>query len=143
MKTLPSPGRPPAGSSVRPAWLVLLGALAPLAFAACAGPSARAMPEGGKLTPQMRSGSPELRAFQLEDWVAPDDRTLIVTALDRSLYQARFKGRCNGMRLADTIAFVVQEPLQIDKFSGGVLPDGTHCAFASVTRLVAPPAGNR
>jgi hypothetical protein len=160
MKALPCPGpspvgssrpspvgssRPsPVGSAARAARLMpmLLGALASLALSACAGQSARTMPEGGKVTPQMRSGGPELRAFQIEDWIAPDDRTLIVTALDRSLYRARFKGRCSGMRLADTIAFVVQEPLRIDKYSGVVLPDGTRCAFASITRLTTPPAAN-
>ena len=41
----------------------------------------------GKVTPQMRSGSNELRTYQLLDWIAPDDRTLIVNSVDRSLYR--------------------------------------------------------
>ena len=89
----------------------------------------------GKLTPQMRSGSAELRAWQIQDWIAPDDRTLVVNAVDRSLFRARFKGRCNGVRLADTVSFIVLDSSRFDRYAGIVLNDGTRCEFASVTRI--------
>jgi hypothetical protein len=114
-----------------PAWLAL---------AACATNHAPPAVTAGKATPQLRSGSNELRTYQVEDWIAPDDRTLIVNAVDRSLFEARFKGKCTGLRLVDTIAFIAPTPPQIDKFEGIVLPDGTRCTFASLTRLVTTPA---
>jgi hypothetical protein len=91
----------------------------------------------------MRSGSNALRAYQVNDWTAPDDRTLIVNAADRSLYQARFKGTCTGLRLVDTIAFVMPGSPQLDSYTGIVLPDGKHCAFKSLTRLAVPAADER
>jgi hypothetical protein len=116
--------------------------LATLTLAGCASHSARsgaaaaaAAAGPGKLTPQMRSGSAELRAWQIQDWIAPDDRTLVVNAVDRSLFRARFKGRCNGVRLADTVSFIVVDSSRFDRYAGIVLTDGTRCEFASVTRI--------
>src|SRR5579859_1901838 len=74
----------------------------------------------GTVTPQMRSGSRELRTYQLLDWIAPDDRTLLVNSVDRSLYRASFKRQCTGMRQVDTIAFIVQTPPQVEKYEGVV-----------------------
>jgi hypothetical protein len=117
-----------------------LGWLIPAALVACATNHPKAADTAGKVTPQMRSGSNELRTYQLVEWIAPDDRTLIVNSVDRSLYRARFKGQCTGLRLVDTIAFIVQTPPQVDKYEGVVLPDGTRCAFTSITRLETGPA---
>ena len=119
--------------------LWLLGWLAPLALGACTTHSPKAAATDGKVTPQMRSGSNELHTYLVEDWVAPDDRTLIVNAVDRSLFEGRFKAKCTGLRLVDTIAFIVQTPPQVEKYQGVVLPDGTRCAFTSFTRLVTTP----
>jgi len=118
----------------RSVWM--LGWLVPLALGACA--ANRPKPAtAGKPTPQMRSGSQEARTtYQVGGWIAPDDRTLIVNAADRSLYQGHFKGRCTGLRLVDTIAFIVQTPPQLEKYEGIVLPDGTRCVFTSFTRLL-------
>lgn len=91
------------------------------------------------VTPQMRSGSRELRTYQVVDWIAPDDRNLIVNAVDRSLFRARFRSPCTGLRLVDTIAFIVQTPAQVDKYEGVVLPDGKRCVFTSITRLESGP----
>ena len=96
----------------------------------------------GAVTTQMRSGSLELRKYQIDDWIAPDDRTLVINGADRSLYEARFKTLCTGLRDADTIAFIVPGALQVDQYSGVVLPGGTHCKFASVTRLSTSPAAS-
>jgi len=96
----------------------------------------------GAVTTQMRSGSLELRKYQIDDWIAPDDRTLVINGADRSLYEARFKSRCTGLRDADTIAFIVPGALQVEQYSGVVLPGGTHCNFASVTRLSTSPGAN-
>jgi hypothetical protein len=90
----------------------------------------------------MRSGSTELRTYQALDWIAPDDRTLLVNSMDRSLYRARFRGQCAGLRLVDTIAFIVPTPPLVEKYEGVVLPDGTRCAFTSITRIeTVPPHG--
>src|ERR1700760_4474067 len=118
--------------------LWMLGWLLPVGLVACAtipprAPAAAAA--AGKVTPQMRSGSNELRSYQLLEWIAPDDHNLIVNAVDRSLYRAQFKRQCTGLRSVDTIAFIVQSPPQVDKYEGVVLPDGTRCVFTSMTRL--------
>src|ERR1700736_5590697 len=117
-----------------------LGWLLPPALAACAANHPQVPAADGKVTPQMRPGSTELRTYQLVDWIAPDDRTLLVNSVDRSLFRARFKHQCTGLRLVDTIAFIVQTPPQVEKYEGVVLPDGTRCAFTSVTRLETAPA---
>jgi hypothetical protein len=117
-----------------------LGWLAPLALAACVTQQPKPQDSVGKVSPQMRSGSTELRSYQIADWIAPDDRTLILNAMDRSLYEGRFKGQCTGLRLVDTIAFIVPGPQQADRYSGVVLPDGRRCAFKSFTRLTTQPA---
>jgi hypothetical protein len=120
-----------------------LGWLLPAALAACAANHPQVAVPDGKVTPQMRPGSTELRTYQLVDWIAPDDRTLLVNSVDRSLFRARFKHQCTGLRLVDTIAFIVQTPPQIEKYQGVVLPNGTRCAFTSVTRLDTAPARSK
>jgi len=120
-----------------------LGCLAPAVLAACAANHPQVAATAGKVTPQMRSGSNELRTYQLIDWIAPDDRTLIVNSVDRSLFRASFKRQCTGLRLVDTIAFIVQTPPQIEKYQGVVLPDGTRCAFTSITRVETAPANTK
>jgi hypothetical protein len=115
--------------------LWMLGWLVPAVLVACATNHPKAPATAGKVTPQMRSASKELRTYQLLEWIAPDDHNLIVNGVDRSLYRARFKRPCTGLRSVDTIAFIVQTPPQVDKYEGVVLPDGTRCAFTSITRL--------
>src|SRR3954465_12228638 len=112
---------------------------------ACTTPHPKDKPAdaAGKVTPQMRSGSNELRTYQLLEWIAPDDRNLIVNAVDRSLYRARFKRQCTGLRSVDTIAFIVVVPPQVEKYEGVVLPDGTRCVFTSIARLDTGPAPNK
>jgi hypothetical protein len=116
-----------------------LGCLLPAVLVACATNHPKTPATAGKVTPQMRSGSNEMRTYQLLEWIAPDDHNLIVNAVDRSLYQARFKRQCTGMRSVDTIAFIVQSPPQVGKYEGVVLPDGTRCVFTSLTRLDTGP----
>jgi len=106
-----------------------------LLLAACGTNPPKSAAAATKVTPQLRSGSSELRAYQLLDWIAPDDRTLIVNSVDRSLFKAQFRRQCTGLRLVDTIAFIVPTPPQVEKYEGVVLPDGTRCVFASITRL--------
>jgi hypothetical protein len=116
----------------------MLGWLAPLILGSCATKPPQAPDTAGKITAQMRSGSAELRAIQVMDWTAPDDRTLLVNGVDRSVYQARFNGQCTGLRLVDTIAFIVPGPPQVDRYVGIVLPDGKRCTFKSLERLAIP-----
>jgi hypothetical protein len=116
------------------------GAVAIAILSGCAAKPAAPDSAAGKVTPQMRSGSPELRSYQINDWIAPDDRTLIVNAADRSLFQGRFRNQCTGLRLTETIAFVVPSPPQLDRYAAIVLPDGRRCAFESFARLEIPPA---
>jgi hypothetical protein len=115
-------------------WLLLWG---------CATHPAGSTAPAGKLTPQLRSGSPELRAYQIQDWIAPDDHTMVVNSVDHALFRAQFKGRCNGLRLADTVSFIVLDATQFDRYGGVVLPDGTRCAFAAVTRLDTSAAASQ
>jgi hypothetical protein len=109
--------------------------LLPALLAACGTTPPKSAAPATKVTPQLRSGSSELRAYQLLDWVAPDDRTLIVNSVDKALFKAQFRRQCTGLRLVDTIAFIVPTPPQVDKYVGVVLPDGTRCVFTSITRL--------
>jgi hypothetical protein len=121
-----------------------LGWLLPALLVACATDHPKSAASATKVTPQLRSGSTELRAYQLLDWIAPDDRTLIVNSVDRSLFKAQFRHQCNGMRLVDTLAFIVPTPPQVEKYEGVVLPDGTRCVFTSITRLqTAPPSHSK
>jgi hypothetical protein len=120
-----------------------LGWLVPALLAACAANQPKPAGPAGTVTPQMRSGSTDLRTYQLIDWVAPDDRTLILNSVDRSLYEAQFKRQCPGLRLVDTIAFIVQTPLQVEKYQGVVLPNETRCLFDSITKLETAPAHNK
>src|SRR5262249_39243086 len=112
-----------------------LGWLAPAVLVACATNPPKEAGTSAQVTPQMRSGGNELRTYQLLDWIAPDDRPLIVTSVDHSLFRARFKRQCTGLRQVDTIAFIVQTPPQVERYQGVVLPDGKRCAFTSITRL--------
>lgn len=112
--------------------------LLPALLVACATNHSPPAP-AGTVTPQLRAGSTELRTYQLIDWVAPDDRTLLVNSTDRSLFKVGFRRQCTGLRLVDTIAFIVPTPLQVEKYEGVVLPDGTRCAFTSVTRIDTTP----
>jgi hypothetical protein len=124
--------------------LWMLGLLAPLALAACAASGhPKAAAAAGKVTPQLRSGSNELRTYLLEGWIAPDDHTLILNATDRSLFEGRFKSQCTGLRLVNTIAFIIQAPPQVDKYEGIVLPDGKRCTFTSLTRVETAPAAGK
>jgi hypothetical protein len=129
--------------------LWILGCLAPLALVACAasGQPKAAPAAAGKVTPQLRSGSNELRTYLLDGWIAPDDHTLILNAADRALLQGRFKNPCTGLRLVNTVAFIIPTPaqgekFQVEKYAGIVLPDGKRCPFTSLTRVdTAPAAG--
>ena len=120
-----------------------LGWLLPAALAACVANHPQVVATAGKVTPQMRPGSTELRTYQLVDWIAPDDRTLLVNSVDRSLFRARFKHQCTGLRLVDTIAFIVQTPPQVEKYQGVVLPNGTRCEFTSLTKLETAPTRSK
>ena len=115
------------------------GWLLPALLVACATDHPKAPAAAGKVTPQMRSGSNEMRSYQLLEWIAPDDHNLIVNAVDRSLYRARFKRQCTGLRSVDTVAFLVVTPPQVDKYEGIVLPDGTRCVFTSLMKLDTGP----
>src|ERR1700761_2495965 len=113
-----------------------LGWLVPLSLAACATNShPKAAATSGKVTPQLRSGSNELRTFAVDTWIAPDDHTLILDGVDRSLFEGRFKSPCTGLRLVNTIAFIIPTPPEVDKYQGVVLPDGKRCSFTSLTRV--------
>jgi hypothetical protein len=120
-----------------------LGWLLPALLVACATNHPKPGATATQVTPQLRSGSTELRAYQLIDWIAPDDRTLIVNSLDKALYRVQFRRTCAGLRLVDTIAFIVPTPPQVEKYQGVVLPDGTRCVFASITRLETASAHDK
>jgi len=128
-------------------WLLAAAALMTAAtvgsLACCAAQPSPGAPLEGTVTAQMRSGSVALRAYRIQEWTAPDDRTLILNAEDHSLYEAHFKGRCTGLRLVDTVALVIRGSPEIDHYAGVVLPNGTRCAFSTLKRLEVPPTNGQ
>lgn len=87
-----------------------------------------------RITEQLKPTDARLETYRIDTWSAPSDDTLIVEALDGTLYRAQFMGRCLGLRFTDTIGFVTRGTASLDHFSGVVLPDGTRCTFRSFER---------
>ncbi len=121
--------------------LTTAAALAALALARCA--STPAESDGSDVTPQMAADSAELQTYRIRNWSAPDDRTLIVEALDGTRYRAEMLGPCFGLNFATRIGFVNRGLNQVDRFAGVVLPDGTRCAFRSFNEIVTPATSAR
>jgi hypothetical protein len=117
-------------------------ALAMLALAGCASTSPEES-DGSDLTPQMAADSAELQTYRIRSWSAPDDRTLIVEALDGTRYRAEMLAPCFGLDFATRIGFVNRGLNQVDRFAGVVLPDGTRCSFRSFNEIVTPATSAR
>jgi hypothetical protein len=56
-----------------------------LALAGCASTGEESS-SGSDITPQMAADSAELQTYRIRSWSAPDDKTLIVEALDGTRY---------------------------------------------------------
>lgn len=109
------------------------------------GGCASTQPEGepSDITPQMAPDSAELMTYRIRSWSAPDDRTLIVEALDGTRYKAELLATCFGLSYATRLGFVNRGINQIDRFAGVVLPDGTRCSFRSFNKIVTPETSAR
>jgi hypothetical protein len=121
--------------------MLTTAALAAMALAGCAG-----TPEesgGADVTPQMAADSAELQTYRIRSWSAPNDRTLIVEALDGTRYKAELLAPCFGLDFANRIGFVNRGINQLDRFAGVVLPDGTRCSFRSFNEIVTPATSAR
>jgi hypothetical protein len=116
-------------------------ALAALALAGCASTSEES--SGADVTPQMAADSAELQTYRIRSWSAPNDRTLIVEALDGTRYKAELLAPCFGLDFATRIGFVNRGLNQLDRFAGVVLPDGTRCSFRSFNEIVTPATSAR
>jgi hypothetical protein len=79
-----------------------------------------------------------LQRFQIRDWSAVDDETIIITATDGTRYRAQTFGPCLGLNFTNRLAFENRGGFeQIDRFSSVVLGDGTRCQFRSFGKLKA------
>lgn len=111
-----------------------------VALAACASKN----PRNPTAAQQMASApvadtDARLQRFQIRDWSAVDDETLIITATDGTRYRAQTFGPCLGLNFTNRLAFENRGGFeQIDRFSSVVLGDGTRCQFRSFGRLKAP-----
>lgn len=77
--------------------------------------------------------------FNLKEWSAPNDHTVILVTNDGTRYRAETLGPCQGLDFAHGVAFTSRGGFnQIDRFSTLVLSDGTRCPFQSFDKLVAP-----
>jgi hypothetical protein len=121
--------------------MLTIAALAALALAGCA--STREESSAADVTPQMAADSAELQTYRIRSWSAPDDRTLIVEALDGTRYKAELLAPCFGLNFANRIGFVNRGINQLDRFAGVVLPDGTRCSFRSFNEIVTPATSAR
>jgi hypothetical protein len=122
--------------------ILITAALAALALAGCAS-TAEESSSDSDVTPQMAADSAELQTYRIRSWSAPDDRTLIVEALDGTRYKAELLGPCFGLNFAQRIGFVNRGINQLDRFAGVVLPDGTRCSFRSFNEIVTPATSAR
>jgi hypothetical protein len=122
--------------------ILITAALAALALAGCAS-TADESSSDSDVTPQMAADSAELQTYRIRSWSAPDDRTLIVEALDGTRYKAELLGPCFGLNFAQRIGFVNRGINQLDRFAGVVLPDGTRCSFRSFNEIVTPATSAR
>jgi hypothetical protein len=120
---------------------LMTAAIAALTLAACA--SSPETADGSDVTPQMAADSAELQTYRIRSWSAPDDRTLIVEALDGTRYKAELLGPCFGLNFATRLGFVNRGLNQLDRFAGVVLPDGTRCSFRSFNEIVTPATSAR
>jgi Family of unknown function (DUF6491) len=119
----------------------LLPGLVPLillSVAGCATTQSTAEKPAGETTPLMSRDDANLQTYRIDDWSAPDNRTLIVKSVDGSQYRAQFMSECLGLRFTNSIGFETRGLNQLDQFSGIVLPDGTRCHFQSFTRIGFP-----
>lgn len=116
-------------------------ALAALALGGCAASTPES--EASDVTPQMARDSAELQTYRIRSWSAPDDKTLIVEAVDGTKYKAELLGTCFGLSYTTRLGFVNRGINQIDRFAGIVLPDGTRCSFRSFDEIVTPATSAR
>ena len=84
-------------------------------------------------------GSATVNRFNLKEWNAPNDHTVIFVTTDGTRYRAETLGPCMGLNFAPGVAFTNRGGFnQIDRFSSVILNDGTRCPFQSFDKVVAP-----
>jgi hypothetical protein len=99
----------------------------------------RAAQSDADLQARVEGGSSTVQRFNLKDWSAPNDHTVILVTNDGTRYRAETLGPCMGLDFAHGIAFANRGGFnQIDRFSSVVLTDGTRCPFQSFDKLKAP-----
>ncbi len=115
--------------------------LIPLILSGCATTAAqrRAAQSDADLQARVAGGSSTVQRFNLRDWSAPNDHTVILVTNDGTRYRAETLGPCMGLDFAHGVAFVSRGGFnQIDRFSSVMLNDGTRCPFQSFDKLLAP-----
>jgi hypothetical protein len=130
------------GKLARIGTLVGLAAIAAVAvtLTACASKTPRQPREAdAALTAPVADADAKLPRFQIRDWSAPNDHTIIVIANDGTRYRAETFGPCLGLDFANRLAFESRGGFeQVDRFSSVLLGDGTRCQFQSFGKLKAP-----
>ncbi len=115
--------------------------LIPLTLSGCStsNPKARSSQSEADRTARVAAGSAQVQRFNLKDWSALNDHTIILITNDGTRYRAETLGPCMGLDFAHGVAFVNRGGFnQIDRFSSVVLSDGTRCPFQSFDKLVPP-----
>ncbi len=121
-----------------------LGWLAPAVLVACATNHPKVAAAAGKVNaPDEVRGATSCARINWWSGLLRMTAPSLVNSVDRSLYQARFKGQCNGLRLVDTIAFIVQTAAAGRQVRRGRTPGwDTLCIHVNyATRDRAPPPG--
>ena len=121
------------------ATVVAATCLIPLILSGCSTSKGRSSQSEADLTARVAGGSSQVQRFNLKDWSALNDHTIILVTNDGTRYRAETLGPCMGLDFAHGVAFVNRGGFnQIDRFSSVVLSDGTRCPFQSFDKLVPP-----
>jgi hypothetical protein len=106
-----------------------------LVAAGCATNRASPDAQDAEATALMKQEDANLQTYRIENWSAPDSRSLIVESTDGTRYRAQFMTDCIGLTFASSIGFDTRGLNRLDRYAGIVLPDGTRCPFESFTKI--------
>jgi hypothetical protein len=115
--------------------------LIPLIVSGCStsNSKSRSSQSDADLSARTAGGSAQVQRFNVKDWSAPNDHTVVLITNDGTRYRAETLGPCMGLDFAHSLAFVNRGGFnQIDRFSSVVLADGTRCPFQTFDKLVPP-----
>lgn len=71
----------------------------------------------------------------IRDWYAPDNRTLIINTYAHGRFKATLAVPCTGLRSAESLGFSTMGPVELDRTTTVILPDGQRCRFNDLSVL--------